>query len=184
MKEIEAMKSVAEALENLEEGERLRVFEWAKAKFGISNKNLTKELSSSIAQSEEMTNQKIENEFSDVAEIDGSNFKIISDLKAKSMRDAAIRIAYLTCYLRRKMLGEEKTNVSEIISQIKDHAAFDSNTSRHINLRDLMKDSEGYIKLTRPAEKKAEEIINELRNASIKGTWTLTSKKQQKGKNT
>lgn len=177
-KEIEAMKKIAEALEGLGEEERNRVFAWAYSKYKIGNVPSMANATPGLAPTSQDNG-----DFSDIAEISGEELKIIcSDLKAKTNKDAALRVAYIVCYLRKKMMNEDRTSIKDILSQIKYHGAKDTNTSANITKqRDLLKE-DGFIRLTKPAEQKAKQYVDEIRNAELKGEWKPVAKSVSKKK--
>ena len=177
-KEIEAMGKIAEALEGLGEEERNRIFAWVYSKFKIKD-----EMPIVVGTLGQTPTVPESGDFSDIAEISGEEIRIIcSDLKAKTNKDADLRVAYIVCYLRKKMSNDERTPIKDILSQIKYHGAKDTNTSANIaKQKDLLKE-DGFIKLTKPAEQKAKQYIDEIRNPDIKGEWKPAARTSPKKK--
>jgi len=173
--ELVAMSAVKKALEPLSGEARARVLGWVSSRFSLKS-----QAPSDVAKTPNVTDS--DDDYSDIAEKDENTIRLICpDLKANSITDAAQRVAYVVCYLRRKILNEEKTPVKEVYQQIKEYGAHDTNTSRNIGKLRNLKNGE-FCKLTKPAELEAKRIIEEIRNTSTTGKWTGAGKKSAKRK--
>ena len=111
------------------------------------------------------TSNKLDDKYSDIFVIDGEDVKIICDIPGNNSAEKTLNAALIYA-LAKKESGTEEVNVGEIKHICQNHGFLDKkNFSTHIKKGDpkLYLDkgngNSRVIKLVRPGEKKAQELI-------------------------
>lgn len=110
-------------------------------------------------------NQDGIDKYPEVYLLDEENLRIICDIHGSKTSEQTLNCALLYAY-GQKLLNNDEANVNEIKDICKDHGFHDTNFSTYIKSgdpKDFMDKGSGKnrsIKITRPGEKKALELIN------------------------
>ncbi len=112
-----------------------------------------------------------------VAEKDDGNVHIIaSDLKAKSAREAAHRLIYITLYARSVLLNEKKSPRKALVEALKNYNLYDGNTRRLVvSDKGVVREGKKTIWLSQPAAEVARKFIKEIQDSDTKGSWGISS---------
>jgi hypothetical protein len=177
--EIKAIEDIHKILEPFDSEVRARVLKWVISKFKISHETI--EDDRVLATDKSLTLKNDASNYSDLADKDGDGIRLIAtDLKAKNRTDMALRVAYLFVFLRKSLLGQEETAKKEIYDAIRNYGAYDNNTPFALSGQRLLINKGEVIKITKPAEKQALKIIEEIRNPQIETTWNPNKKSSKK----
>lgn len=181
--ELEAMRVVGEAIENLADPEaRMRVLSWVASKFGdhrfeAGRKDLSQGSGAKplVAITEE--------ELPGIARrtANGGLEVTVRDLKAKSTIDAAIRLAHIVIYANEKLKGERAVSSRKVLLPIlKEWRAYDGNTRPALaHHKGIHRDGD-QLSLDTIAKKDAEKYISEILDDSVTGTWNPNGRSSRK----
>ena len=181
--EIDAMRVVAEAIENLADPEaRMRVLSWLASKFGAPRYEAGKK-DLRHGSGEGASLPITEEELPGIARrtANGELEVTVRDLKAKSTIDAAMRLAHIVIYANEKLKGERAVSSRKVLSPIlKEWRAYDGNTrlalARH---KGIHRDGD-QLSLDAIAKKDAEKYIGEILDDSVHGTWNRNGRPGRK----
>ena len=192
--EIDALAAINETLERLPDDEsRVRVVDWAISKFRLSS---TVSMAAPPRGQGAAVGQAggtpqtgtTPGDFGDIIHIleDGGIKVIARDLKAASTNDAAVRLAHIVVYCVKQLQdGQKASSKAHLVPVLRAWRCYDGNT------RGVLAKQKGIIRegdtvsLDQLAERRAEEIIAEIRNPEIEGKWkggTAAKKKVSKKK--
>lgn len=174
--EIEAIKSIDDALSSLDQATIDRILKWALDKYSsmadITNKNLIEALDGTSQDSSTVNN--LEKELPGIAKIlnDGTFQLTVRDLKAKNTNDAAIRLVHVILFAYEKLTGDTAVSSRHIITPLlKLWRAYTGNTRGAIYKHKGILKSGDKISLDAHSKKEAEIYINEILDKDIKGNW-------------
>lgn len=164
MNEIESLAKIDEALGGLDDkSARLRVLDWAVAKYGDEKIELKKHSESPPNDLSSLNEGS--KELPGIAQItDNGKFVLtVRDLKAKNTNDAAIRTALLTIYSYCKLTGESSLSSRKTLKPIlEDRKVYTGNTRTAIaNYQGIIRDGDS-LSLDYHAKKEAERYIDEI----------------------
>ena len=181
--ELEAMKIVGEALENLPDpAARVRVLSWLGSRFGVRHFDWIGNDRSTL--SDVKTHVDVmQEELPGIARVtaNGSLEITVRDLKARSTIDAALRLAHIVIYANEKLKGERAVSSRKILTPIlKEWRTYDGNTrpalARH---KGIHRDGD-LLSLDAIAKKEAEKYIAEVLDESVQGTWNPNRRPNRK----
>ncbi len=173
--ELEVMRVVGEAIENLDDPEaRARVLSWLGSRFSMPHLGLRRKELEHPTDFGKPAAVVTLGEMPGIARLTASGELevIVRDLKARSTVDAAIRLAHVVIYANEKLKGERTVSSRAVLSPIlKEWRAYDGNTrpalARH---RGIHRDGDA-LSLDTIAKKEAEKYIDEILDDTIQGTW-------------
>lgn len=173
--ELEAMRIVGEALNNLSDADaRARVVAWAASHFGIVHTppapRHQRSASNSGGSSAEETKDR---ELPGIARMTEKGFELtVRDLKARSTIDAAIRLAHIVTYANEKLTGEKTVSSRKVLLPIlKEWRAYDGNTRPALaNHKGIHRNGDN-LSLDAISRNDAETYITEVLDDSVHGTW-------------
>src|SRR4051794_19953704 len=124
--ELEAMRTIGEALSKLEFDARVRVLTWISAHFSLP---MSSARSPTIGLTEE-TLTDIGQELPGIARMTDAGLEVtVRDLKARSANDAAIRLAHIAILAKEKLTGTKTlSSRNELLPLLKEWRAYDGNT--------------------------------------------------------
>ncbi len=107
---------------------------------------------------------------------DGSVHIVATDLKAKSAKEAAHRLVYVTLLARRALLNERKSPRKALVETLKGYNLYDGN-SRALIVKDkgLVREGRKNIWLSQPAVEVAWRFVKEIQDSNLRGTWGLSA---------
>lgn len=198
MNEIEALGRIDTALGELEDDDvRLRVLQWAIAKYGKGSVQMPTIASAPIrtaaAQSGVSTpsvnyhaapqGSSNSNEIPGIAVItDAGDFKLtVRDPKAKNTNDAAIRLAVVAVYSYCQLSGESGASSRRIVKPILEKwRAYTGNTRNALaSHKGIIRDGD-ILSLDQHAEREAEDYINQMLGDETQGSWNPASLAKRK----
>jgi hypothetical protein len=180
--EVDAIETIDKALSALKDKEaRQRVLVWALAKYAIDGEvnplSARKRLSGTPVTLH--TVPRTRNEIAGIAKIqENGTFKLtVRDPKAKSTKDAAIRLAHIVIHAYTELTGESSVSSKKVlVPTLREWRAYDGNTrlalARH---KGIIRDGDS-LSLDAHSKKDAIRFIDEALEESIEGTWRLRSK--------
>jgi hypothetical protein len=194
MDEIEALRTVDKGFGGLEDEEaRLRVLEWAIAKYG-ANLMPRRAASAAIVRSRENSAPdgdfgKLKAEGRELAGIalmtDSGQFQLtVRDPKAKSTNDAAVRLALVTIYAYCELTGESSASSRRIVKPVLDDwRAYTPNTRVSLARHQGIIRSGDALSLDQHAKREAEKYVREILDDAIEGRWQPSGiRNKRKGK--
>ena len=181
--EIDAMRVVAEAIENLADPEaRMRVLSWLASKFGAPRYEAGKK-DLRHGSGEGASLPITEEELPGIARrtANGDLEVTVRDLKAKSTIDAAMRLAHIVIYANEKLKGERAVSSRKVLLPIlKEWRAYDGNTRPALaHHKGIHRDGD-QLSLDTIAKKDAEKYISEILDDSVTGTWNPNGRSSRK----
>lgn len=183
MNEIQALGVIVEALDGVEEQDAIdRILDYVLARFGgdqeRQRKNTGKTESRTDSADEESGGQLHGNELPGIALLtDSGDFKLtVRDPKAKNTNDAAVRLALVAihtyCQLSREKTASSKRIVKPILENWR---AYTGNTRRALAQHPgILRDGDA-LSLDHHATVEAENIIHDIKDPSVEGTWKPTN---------
>lgn len=178
MSEIDAIKTVDAALSALNEDERIRVLQWAIAKFrgstsvgpsSIGRPSLAMPLGGGMVTA---------NEIPGIAALtpDGEFKLTVRDVKASNTNDAAVRIAHLVIWAHQQLKGEPSVSSKKVLVPIlRKWRAYTGNT------RNILAKHQGILRegdklsLDMHAAKAAQKYADEALDEAVMGSWAPRS---------
>ncbi|HLM80755.1 MAG TPA: hypothetical protein VK302_08985 [Terriglobales bacterium] len=180
--ELDAMRAVGEAFENLDPETRARVMSWAASRFGIQRSETSRKDPAQKAGRDE-SEAATEGELPGIARLtENGNLEVtVRDLKAKSTLDAAVRLAHMVIYANEKLKGERSTSSRKVLVPIlKEWRAYDGNTRNTLRgHKGIHRDGDA-LSLDAIAKKDAERYIAEVLDGAVVGTWNPNGRASRK----
>jgi hypothetical protein len=178
--ELEAMKIVGEALDNLSDpSARARVLAWVASRFGLPNTTEFKQQTMIREAPAQVTGGEIPG----IARLsaNGELELTVRDVKARSTLDAAIRLAHIVIYATERLKGDAGVSSKKVLVPIlKDWRAYDGNTrtalARH---KGIQRDGDT-LSLDAIAKKEAEKYIAQVLDDSLSGAWNPNAKRSKR----
>lgn len=200
MNEIEALGHIDKALGELEDDDvRLRVLQWAIAKYGKgsaapavlapspappdqSQSETAQSMGASSAASHGPTGS---NEIPGIAMIsDSGEFKLtVRDPKAKTTNDAAVRLALVAIHSYCQLSGESGASSRRLVKPILENwRAYTGNTRNALaSHQGIVRDGDS-LSLDQHAKREAEEYISQILDDEVQGAWNPNSVAKRKRK--
>ena len=165
------MTRLQEVLSPLEEEQRRRVLSWACDRYGHA---------AELSHHEVPTPQRgvgtptVPQELAGIAELTPSgDFRLtVRDLKAKSKRDAARRVAYLAIHAYCQLKGEAAVSSRRIVTPLlKSWRAYDGNARALLaSDRGIHRDGDA-LSLDAHAHREAERFMRDVLDPNVSGCW-------------
>jgi len=170
--EIDAMAKVSSALAAVDDPQaRIRVLRWANEKFGFASPSGTL---AAKAKGISDQNSETDKEISGVAVLNekGEVRFTIRDLKAKSAREATMRLVYVSIQATQALTGKRSVSRKGVIVPLLKHwRIYDGNARRFLATdRGLLKNG-NELELDGQAQKDAAQYIAEIQNSTLIGSW-------------
>jgi len=180
MDEIQALGTIIEALEGVEDQEAInRILEYVLDKFGDE-----------VAQKREHQDEGKDcddsgftsNEIPGIALIsDGGEFKLtVRDPKAKNTNDAAIRLALVSIYAYCQISKEKSASSKKIVKPVLENwRAYTGNTRKALaEHAGILRDGDA-LSLDHHATLEAEKVMDDIKDSEVTGNWQPNGKKMR-----
>ena len=162
--ELQVMRAVDELLGELDAEARQRVLAWAAAKFSVGPVLGAKSFREDAQHAAEMPG---------IAVIRNQRLEVVlSDLKAQSGVDAAIRLAHVVLFAYERLTGERSASTRKVLVPIlREWRLYDGNTrARLAGCRGIVRKGD-LVSLDAPAKRYAQSVIDEILNPDVPGRW-------------
>ena len=187
MDEIQALSSIIEALEGVEDQDAInRILDYVLNKFGDENTASKPQVRQH--QDEDFDDDDSSfgaNEIPGVALVsDSGTFKLtVRDPKAKNTNDAAIRLALVTIYAYCQLTKEKTASSKKIVKPVLENwRAYTGNTRNALAQHaGILRDGDA-LSLDHHATLEAEQILHDIKDPNIIGKWQPNGKKSRTSK--
>ena len=180
--ELDAMRTIGEAMSVLDPGARARVIEWVAGRFGISRGTASRDTQALASGPQAVSDDEVVGEIPGIARMIGDRFEMtVRDLKAKSTIDAAIRLAHVVIYAHEKLAGKKSVSSRKVLLPIlKEWRAYDGNTRPALANHKGIHRNGDELSLDALSRQEAQDYIDQILDDSIRGTWNPKGRSTRK----
>ena len=161
--ELQVMRAVDELLGDLDAEARQRVLAWATAKFSVGP----------LLQAKSSREDQLAAEMPGIAVMRNQRLEVVlSDLKAQSGVDAALRLAHVVLFAYERLTGERSASTRKVLVPIlREWRLYDGNTrARLATCKGIVRKGD-LVSLDAPAKRYAQSVIDEILNPDVPGRW-------------